>query len=68
MPLRLISITIESNQVERDKPEYAFLYVAKTGVSIKEMQMYRRNKFDNYQNSKDFLIENFSIHLKTKKT
>ena len=67
MPLRLISITIESNQVERDKPVYAFLYVAKTGVSIKETQMYRRNKFDSYQNSKDFLNRNFSILLKTKK-
>jgi len=64
----LISITIDSIQVERDNPVYAFLYVAKTGVSIKEMQMYRRNKFDNYQKSKDFLIENFSILLKTKKT
>ena len=28
--------------------------------------MYRRNKFDIYQNSKDFLIRNFSILLKTK--
>jgi len=41
--------------------------VAKTDVSIKEMQMYRLEKFDNYQNGKDFLIEIFSIHLKTKK-
>jgi hypothetical protein len=62
----LISITTESNQVERDKPVYAFLYVAKTGVSIKEMQMYRRNKFDICQNSKDFLVRNFSILLKIK--
>ena len=49
MPLRLMSITIESSQVERDNPVYAFLYAAKTDVSIKEMQMYRMNKFDNYQ-------------------
>ena len=28
--------------------------------------MYRLNKFDNYQSSKDFLIKDFSIHLKTK--
>ena len=28
--------------------------------------MYRWNKFDTYQNSKDFLIRNFSILLKTK--
>ena len=28
--------------------------------------MYRRNKFDTYQNSKDFLIRNFSILLKLK--
>jgi hypothetical protein len=41
--------------------------VAKTGVSIKEMQMYRLDKFDNYQNKKDSLIKNFSILLKTKK-
>ena len=68
MPLLLINITIESNQVERDNPLYAFLYVAKTGVSIKEMQMYRLEKFDNYQNRKDSSIKNFSIHLKTKKT
>jgi len=30
-----MSITIESNQVDRDKPVYAFLYVAKTGLNIK---------------------------------
>jgi hypothetical protein len=41
--------------------------VAKTGVSIKEMQMYRLGKFDNYQKRKDSLIKKFSIHLKTKK-
>src|SRR6187402_3318457 len=28
--------------------------------------MYRRNKFDTYQNGKDFLIRNFSILLKLK--
>jgi hypothetical protein len=28
--------------------------------------MYRLDKFDNYQNTKDFLIKKFSIHLKTK--
>ena len=67
VPLRLINITTDSNQVERDRPLYAFLYVAKTGVSIEEMQMYRLEKFDNYQNRKDSLIKNFSIHLKTKK-
>jgi len=39
----------------------------KTGVSIKEMQMYRLEKFDIYQNKKDSLIKNFSILLKTKK-
>ena len=68
VPLLLMSITIESNQVERDSPLYAFLYVAKTGVSIKETQMYRLEKFDNYQRRKDSLIKNFSILLKTKKT
>jgi hypothetical protein len=67
VPLRLISITIESSQVERDNPLYAFLYVVKTGVSIKETQMYRLEKFDNYQKRKDSLIKNFSILLKTKK-
>jgi len=41
--------------------------VAKTDVSIKETQMYRLEKFDNYQKRKDSLIKNFSILLKTKK-
>jgi len=63
----LINITIESSQVDRDNPLYAFLYVAKTDVSIKETQMYRLEKFDNYQKRKDSLIKNFSILLKTKK-
>ena len=62
-----MSITIERSQVERDNPLYAFLYVAKTDVSIKETQMYRLEKFDNYQKRKDSLIKNFSILLKTKK-
>jgi len=63
----LINITIESSQVDRDNPLYAFLYVAKTDVSINETQMYRLEKFDNYQKRKDSLIKNFSILLKTKK-
>jgi len=62
-----MSITIERSQVERDNPLYTFLYVAKTDVSIKETQMYRLEKFDNYQKRKDSLIKNFSILLKTKK-
>lgn len=66
VPLRLISITAESNQVERDKPVYAFRYVFKTGVSIREKQMYRLANFDNYQNKKGFLIRYFFLHLKTK--
>jgi len=51
-----MSITIESSQVERDKPVYTFLYVAKTDVSIKVMQMYRLDKFDNYQNGAVFQL------------
>ena len=66
MPLRLISITTESNQVERDKPVYAFLYVVKTGVNIKRDANVALDKFDTYRIRKDFLIRNFSILLKTK--
>jgi len=66
VPLRLINMTVESNQVDLDRPVYAFLYRLKTGVSIKEMQMYRQNNFDNYQNKESFLIRDFCLHLKTK--
>jgi hypothetical protein len=66
VPLRFISITVDNNQVDLDKPVYAFLYRLKTGVSIKEMQMYRQNNFDNCQSNLSFLDDVFSLFLKTK--
>jgi len=66
VPLLFINITIDNNHVDLDKPLYAFLYKLKTGVSIKEMQMYRLNNFDNYQSNLSFLINVFSLFLKLK--